>query len=64
MQICDAHSCQALFGSAESEKKAVKGGVLAKIINEPVLLVALAYNPIQVFLCGANGISHSRNRSN
>ena len=43
---------QLLFGSKENEKAESKGGIISKIVNEPVLLVALVYNPTQVFLCG------------
>ena len=45
---------QAIYGSAETEKKASTGGVISKIAKEPVLIVPLIYNPVQVALCGTS----------
>ena len=41
---------QLIFGSAERESSK-HGSVISKVVNEPVLLIALVYNPAQVVLC-------------
>jgi len=45
---------KAIFGSKEVEKPADKKptSVWKKIRDEPVLIIALIYNPVQVILCG------------
>ena len=43
---------QLMYGSAESVSSESSGGVVKKILKEPVLIIALIYNPVQVVLCG------------
>eukprot|EP00042_Codosiga_hollandica_P040075 m.341423 g.341423 ORF g.341423 m.341423 type:complete len:324 (-) comp55767_c0_seq1:134-1105(-) len=41
-----------IFGSQEAAKEATGASVIQKIVKEPVMLLVLVYNPVQVILCG------------